>query len=437
MNAGLSTKNAPSPNVVLPHYAYGAIAFIVAAVMLFFTAGDIVGTHIGGKVLSLTHVLVLGWITMIIYGALYQLIPVVMEVKLYSEILAYLSFVTLGVGTILMVIHFWFNYIGSSLLMEIGGTMVFVSVFLFAINGIMSARKTAQKTIENQFIVTSIVWLLLTVLLGIFIIVNVAEGWISKSNMELMKIHVHFGIIGWFMMLVIGVASKLLPMFFIAHKLKIKFLHISYYLTNVGLLGAMILSFFYPNKYLLLFLSIIVAVGVMFFVRYNYDAYKARLRRKLDIGMKLTVFSFLLLFATIIFGILAFAKFDFMGVMNTRFATAYGISLIFGFLTSLILGQMYKTLPFIVWLQKYQDKVGRYKIPMPAGMYSEKVANLHYYTFVAAIALLLIGVLVAIKIIVMISAVAFFATAALYGYNTFIILFHKEKLEEIKKRKKK
>ncbi len=426
MKAGLSTKNAPSHLVVLPHYAMGAIAFLIASVLLFFTAKEISLGYGGGKIVSITHILVLGWVTMIIYGALYQLIPVVMEVKLFSEILAYISFVTLNVGTVLMAIHFWNNYIGNSLLIEIGGTLIFVSVFLFAINAGMSAIKSKQRTIENRFIVTSILWLLGTVLFGIFIIVNVSKGLIDISRTDLLKIHVGFGIIGWFMMLVIGVASKLLPMFFIAHKLQRKYLNLSYFFTNGGLLVAIIMFYFLKESYLVLIPIAIVIIGLLFFVKYNYDAYKARLRKKLDVGMKLSVLSFLLLFTTIVFAILSFFKLE-------VFYTAYGVSLILGFFTSLILGQMYKTLPFIVWLHKYQDKVGKFKIPMPASMYSEKVAELHYYSFIVAIILILIGLILSSIIIIKISAVAFIITAILYCYNTFLIIFHKEKIEDLKK----
>ncbi len=426
MKAGLSTKNAPSPNVVLPHYVFGALAFIAASVMLFFASDDIVSLYIGPKVLGIVHVLVLGWITMIIYGALYQLIPVVMEVKLYSEILAYISFFTLGLGTILMAISFWYSYILLTILIEIGATLVIVSTFLFAINAIKSSLSSSQRGVEIRFIVTSVFWLLLTILLGIFIILNTSYSWIGKSNVELLKIHANFGIIGWFMMLVIGVASKLLPMFFIAHKLKIKYLHYSYYLSNLGLVAISIVYTFYPNEILLLLLYIVITLGIIFFIKYNYDAYKARLRKKLDIGLKLSVFSFILLFLTIIFGFISFLSPDFMGSFNIQFSIAYGISLILGFFTSLILGQMYKTLPFIVWLQKYQDKVGKYKIPMPADMYSVKLANAHYYTYVPAILSLIIAVFAKCSLLVQISAGLFLLTSVLYAYNTFMIVYHKD-----------
>ena len=426
MQAGLSTKNAPSPNVVLPHYAAGAIFFILASVLLFIAANDITLTYIGPKILAITHILVLGWITLIIFGALYQLIPVIMEVKLFSEPLAHISLYSMISGILLLSYSFWNSYIATTMYMQIGGTFIFISVILFVINALFSALKTKQKTIENAFIVTAAVWLLITVLLGIFITLNFTFQIIDKSNLELLRIHVQFGIIGWFMMLVIGVASKLLPMFFIAHKLNRIFLKLSYYFVNFGLITIIIALYFTNDVLFLALAGLILVIGLMLFIKYNYDAYKMRLRKKLDIGMKLSVFAFLLLALTLILGFLAVANFDSLSSYANNIKLGYGISLILGFFTSLILGQMYKTLPFIVWLKIYQDKVGKFEIPMPADLYSEKVANLHYYTFILAIVNVFIGIFIKESLVVQISAGAFFVTAVLFAFNTFKIIFHKD-----------
>ncbi len=436
MNAGLSTKNAPHPSVVVPHYAFGAIAFLVASVLLYFASEQIAYSFVGPHALGIVHILVLGWISMIIFGALYQLIPVVMEVKLYSEKLAYTSFGLLAIGTILLSFTFWQNYIAHNPLVDAGGTFVLLSVVLFAFNALKSAAKTEQKTIENRFIINSIIWLTLTVFLGIFIIINAKVGIISQTNIDLLKIHALWGVLGWFVFLVIGVSSKLLPMFFIAHNLKVKYLHLSYYFSNVGLVLLSVSFFLNWNAWIKELLALPIILGIFFFVRYNYDAYKARLRRKLDVGMKLSVLAFLFLILTLLTGVLALINFDMLSSFQSSITSIYGASLILGFFTSLILGQMYKTLPFIVWLQKYQSKVGKFKTPMPADMYSEKVAHAHYYSYIVAIVLLMVGFLVQMPILIKLSSIAFTLTALLFVYNTFVIIFHKQKLEEIVRKKK-
>jgi len=430
---GLSTKNAPSPNVVLPHYALGAVAFIIASVLLFFAANDLSISYLGPKVLSIVHILILGWVTMIIFGALYQLIPVVMEIKLYSEGLAYASLVSLTIGTILMTWGFWDTYTAPTIIKHIGGTFLILSVLFFVYNVLMSARKTVNKTIENKFIVTSAFWLLATVLFGIFILFNVSYQWTSTSSMDLLKIHVLMGMVGWFMLLIIGVASTLMPMFFIAHQLNKKCLDRSYILVNIGLVAGIVLLYLFPNTAWISIFGLPIFMGMAMFFKYNLSAYKKRLRKKLDIGMKLSVLAFIIFVVAVILGISTIIISDIYSDFNSKIYLAFGASLLFGFFTILILGQMYKTLPFIVWLQKYQDKVGKFTIPLPNDLYSEKVADAHYYTVAIAIISLLTGLLLSQVIIIQIGAAFFVLTGLLYAYNTFMIILHKEDLKPLKK----
>jgi hypothetical protein len=431
MNAGLSTKNAPSPNIVLPHYAFGAIAFVIASVMIFFASDNLAAGFVGPKILALTHTLVLSWISVIIFGALYQLIPVVMEVKLYSEKLAVLSFVSITLGSTLMIISFWNNYIANNLYIMIGGSLVIFSIILFVINALGSSIKSNVRTIENTFIISSVIWLLITVVFGFFIILNASGNYIQKTNIELLKIHFVFGVLGWFMMLVIGVASILMPMFFISHKLKKIYLKTAFLLTNTGIITLTISLYIAPKTIFIIVPSLMIFAGFVLFIKYNYDAYKKRLRRKLDIGMKLSVLAFVIFMLSLISGIATIFAPDYYSNLSSNFNVLTGVLIITGFLTALILGQMYKTLPFIVWLQKYQDKVGKFKIPLPNDLYSEKIADTHYYTYLIALISLFTGVILSISLIIKVASLFFVITALLYSYNTFKIILHKEKTEPL------
>src|SRR5215217_704454 len=59
--------------------------------------------HYNQSVIALTHLFVLGWICSIVMGAMYQLVPVALETKLYSERLAKWQFAFHLVGFIGMV----------------------------------------------------------------------------------------------------------------------------------------------------------------------------------------------------------------------------------------------------------------------------------------------------------------------------------------------
>jgi cbb3-type cytochrome oxidase subunit 1 len=394
--------------------------------MMFVASNELVVTTLSPKILSLIHVMVLGWITMIIYGALYQLIPVVMEVKLYSERLAMTSFVLLAVGTPLMAYSFWTQNIAHSIPMMVGGTSVVISVLLFAINTIQSALKSEIKSLENRFIKASIFWLFATVVFGFGIIL-----YPSILAHNALKIHIHLGVVGWFMMLVVGVASTLMPMFFIAHKLNRKFLHFAFYAINAGLVLISISFFLALPLWINLLASASILLGFVAFIRYNYEAYSKRLRKKLDIGMKHSVMAFVLLAITLITAFLSVFGNKIGVPIMIKVNLIYGISLIYGFLTALILGQMYKTLPFIVWLKMYQDKVGKFKTPLPADMHSQKVADAHYYTYVIGFVSVIAGVIFSTVLLLQLGAALMLITALLYAFNTFTVLLHKEKLEPL------
>ena len=82
-----------APSVVLPiaYLATAAAAFVLAALALPGLGAVLAGHYYHPRLLALTHVLALGWVTLAIMGASYQIIPVVIERPLFSERLALLA----------------------------------------------------------------------------------------------------------------------------------------------------------------------------------------------------------------------------------------------------------------------------------------------------------------------------------------------------------
>jgi len=434
MQAGLSTKNAPSPSVVLPHFVFAALMFLTAGVVMIVAAPHLVlPYHLNPEMLTVTHLMVLGFITMIIFGSLYQLIPVVMEVKLYSEILAKITFWLLGTGILILVFNFWEADFGSNqnwLWFEVSGTLILTAVILFAVNTLVSASRSDRMDMGNIFVITSIIYLVLTVSLAILVVINFAYPYIPVSVLDLLKMHLTLGLTGWFLFLVIGVSSKLMPMFLIIHKLPDYLLKYAYFLLNAGVIALATVYYFYPQPWVIMLSALPILAGIILYLSYNYYAFKHRFRKNLDTGMKLSKTAFFLLAFTVLLGIVSMVNPGFLSTFQLRIDIAFIMSILFGFLTALILGQTYKTLPFIVWLQKYSAKVGKQKIPLPQEIYSEKIANLHMQTFYVAFAFLILGELGNQIWLIKAAGAMFVITAVLYNYNVFKIVFHKEKIIE-------
>ncbi|KAA3631027.1 MAG: hypothetical protein DWQ02_17005, partial [Bacteroidetes bacterium] len=74
---GVSTDKAPAAGVVVPHFAIAAFGFLFLSLTVFLSAEMFFGHFYQPRLLAITHIAALGWVTMIIIGALYQLIPVV------------------------------------------------------------------------------------------------------------------------------------------------------------------------------------------------------------------------------------------------------------------------------------------------------------------------------------------------------------------------
>lgn len=428
---GLQTANAPSSKIVVPHFVVGAISFVVVAILILMSSTELLSAYFENKLIAITHVAVLGWASMMVFGALYQLIPVVYEASLYSEKLASITFWLFLISVSWLSYSFWIGDFTEMLFYS--SLLMFFSLLLFIINLQMTYRKTNKPNIQSKFINTAIYWLAATELLGTLIALNFKYHFLSEMHLHYLKIHAHLGLVGWFLLLIIGAASILIPMFMISHNLNAKKLTYAYYFINIGLL-ALTLDWLFLKSTLGIFIYWgLIAVGILFFLSYVDEAYRTRLRRKLDVGLKYTVISLALLVLP-----LALALYLLL-VGNTtvfvlRMTSVYGMSIIFGVISMLIFGQTYKTLPFIIWLDRYQNYVGKFKTPLPRELYSEKIADYQFYSYLISISFILVGIVSNTLLILQIGSYLLLFVAVLNLINIMLMVWHKTKIEEFESR---
>lgn len=418
------SQNAPSPWVVVPHFVFGGLTCLAVTLLIVFNPAAFTQHFFNPILLSITHLLALGWVTMVIFGALYQLIPVIMEVKLYSEKLAFSSFILLSLGAILLAIPFWNFSFGNW--MYVSGSLIVIAVGFFVTNVVVTAYQSAKKSIERTFIITAVIWLFFTILAGLILAINFSYPFLKVSHLELLKLHAHAGMVGWFVQLIIGVSSKLLPMFMVAHNLTTKKLTIAFYLINSGLIFG-IVSLFIQFNYGVIISVIMVVSGIFCYLSYIYEAYKKRIKKQLDIGMKQSALSFVILVIPLSGIVILMFNFEILQSLTLPLSVAYGSTIFIGFITSLIMGQTYKTLPFIIWLKVYRGKIGKVKMPLPKELYSEKLAIAQVWLFAIGFILLFAGIITTITTLIMISGIVLFLSVSLYNYNIFKIIFHQPK----------
>src|SRR5690606_7312443 len=101
-----------SHHLVLPFYIYAAVSFLIATLLLLMSTPAFVQHYFHPQTLAITHIMALGWGTMMIFGASHQLVPVLIERKIFSEPLGFICFGLAGVGIPLLIYAFYYFQFG-------------------------------------------------------------------------------------------------------------------------------------------------------------------------------------------------------------------------------------------------------------------------------------------------------------------------------------
>ncbi len=411
-----------SPRVVLPFYGYGAGCFLLAALVLLLHSGNLPGHYFQPPLLAITHLLALGWGTMMTFGASYQLMPVLTGKLLWSDRLATLSFWLAGLGIPLLVWGFYSFQLGAPA--QLGGVLTFggISCWLFNMSG--SVGGDWRKQVHAVFLFTAGIWLWLTAFAGLVLLFNFRYPILPADSLHYLSLHAHLGIVGWFLLLITGVGSRLIPMFLISKYENNRLLWALFGLVNGGLL--VYLGGFMAGISGTIWIAILlVAAAISLFILFCYRSYQKRLRRAVDLPVRLSLFSAGLM--TLPVGLLLIAVFWKSGATGgeTRLFTVYGILIFLGWITALLFGMTFKTLPFIVWNKVYGKLAGKQQTPAPNALFEEKVLCWMTWGYLAGMLALLAGLFSAINGLLRLGSLLLFLSAALYCYLVSRMLTHK------------
>lgn len=415
--------------IVITHYLFAAVCFVILSIMFFFSVEAISGHYFQPKLLALTHTAALGWGMMIIFGALIQLLPVILEKELFSVRLCWFSLSLLVPGIVLLVYCFWIFEIGIH--MQIAGVLILTAVILFVVNVVLTMVKGKQKqSVFQEFILTSCFWLVLTVLVGILLIFNFRYSFLPVEHLQFLRLHAHMGIAGWFLMLIIGVSSKLIPMFLVSSYQKTNLLSISYYLINGSLLTFLIDGYVNGINFNTYIILLVGTAGIGVYITYIYKCFISRIRMAIDLPMVQSLISFLPLSLGILvlpFVLYYHTKGD---VYAIHLSVLYGVLIFMGWISALILGQTFKTLPYIVWVKHYEGLTGKVKTPLPADLINNTLLYIQLIAFIIFLCSFVTGFMLSIRLLTFIGAVSLIISSAVYCIQVFFLLLHQTKTED-------
>jgi hypothetical protein len=410
--AGFS-PHAPSVTLPLRFMITGMLALVTGVILLVLRPAMLATYHYNQYVIAATHLFVLGWICTIVMGAMYQLVPVALETKLYSEKLAAWQFAFHLVGFAGMVWMFW-----TWDMKQVGhfGSVLLVGVGLFVYNIARTLLRVPRWNVIATAVASALVWLSLAVSVGLTIAVGkcsyeAASVSVSGSplgpflqglkavatltarfdQISAMHAHAHLGVVGVFIMLIAGISYKLVPMFTLSDIQSPRRALASVALLNVGLLGAFVTILLrHPLKFVF---ALVVVAGLVCYGLEMIAILRARKRRPLDWGLKsfLTAIS-LLAPLSVLALVLSWPGLP-LTTLTGRLENLYGFLGLAGVVSFAIIGMFYKIIPFLVWYGSYSTQIGLRKVPSLADLYSPGLQAAGYWTYVAGLAATTIAVL--------------------------------------------
>jgi hypothetical protein len=382
--AGLSFEQAPPFSLPLRFFLTAPL-FLLAAAVLIVLAPEALASRWKPHALALTHLVTLGFLATVMLGALMQMLPVVAGSTLpAARSVAWFSHVPLTAGTVALIAGFLTDQpaiYGIAIILLGGGFAVFLAAAAISL-----ARAVAGVTVNGiRLAATS---LAITLLLGLTLALLRAGEWASPAVKAASTAHVAFGLLGWVLLLVIGVAYQVVPMFQITPTYPPR---LSRWLTS-ALFGLLLLHAAAPllptpAAHLA---DAGLAAGILLFALTTLHLQGRRRRKLQDVTLDYWRFGMVSLVACV--AVWLGAQLGTPWADSSAYPMLLGVLFIGGFAVSVVSGMLYKIVPFLAWFHlqaQLQARAG--SIPTMKDMIAENRMRWQFRLHLAACVLLAVA----------------------------------------------
>jgi hypothetical protein len=373
---------APPFKLIAPYFIIGMVFFVISVTLTFgLNIADINSSN--NTTLAWVHLFLLGFVMMVIFGAMAQLVPVVLEVGHFAVDLYYVIYPLLFIGTILMSLGFLFY----PSLLPYGGIIVLISLLIFILETFLTIKKVKKFNLVMTTVLVANTFLFIGLIFGILMALGYA-GTINVDIMALLRGHIYLVLAGYVGITIMGMSLILLPMFWLSHSFSWK--PVEYALWSMGVAVTWVMLSSILDSIVLEFLGYNLAIIALILYFYQiYLIYTTRVRMENDIYLHSLIFSYSNLIIAIIMGLIYLIN------SNEHLLLAIGWTLFMGYIAFIINGHLYKIVPFLVWYQRFSPLIGKQKVPMLADMIPKRSAKFQFGFSSSGVLIATFGILIA------------------------------------------
>ncbi len=363
-------------------YFTAALAALIVAECLMAAGYGYPAVPIGApETLVLVHVVAIGWLSLLMCGALFQFVPVLIARPLYSNSLPLPTLGCLVTGLAALLAGF----------LQLAGQLTLDVPFFPIAAGLLGAGfglalwnlgrtlwSARPLPLSARFVVVGLFSVGATVTFGIVFAlvlggVTTYPHFVDVTAMGV-PIHLIAGLGGWLTFTAMGVSYRLLAMFMLAPELDGATARGAFYVGASGLavviVGGVIAICFGGGITTLL--SVGGFLGLSALILYGRDIlhlYRARKRRTIELNSRMAAVALANLAAVAILIIILLG----FGALERNVAAVVFL-VTFGWLSGLGLAKLYKIVAFLTWLECYGPVLGKTATPRVQDLVVERRA---------------------------------------------------------------
>jgi len=344
------------------------------------------------ETLALVHLFTIGWLSLLLCGALFQFVPVLVAKPLHNDMLPLPALVLLLAGLALLLCGFLetpeaFPYAATALLCG------FALALYDLVRTLWAARPLP---LAARFVAVALACLVVTVLFGALFSFTFAGLVEAEPLLALaangLPLHVTAGLGGWLTLAAMGVSYRLLAMFMLAPELNGKRPRAVLLLGTLALAIALMggIGLLLANAEIGWAFALAGTLAAIALGLYGADVlrlYRQRKRPVIELNSQMAIPAFASLAGSV--GLAAL----FAGMGQTMELAAVLVFLVaFGWLSGLGLAKLYKITAFVTWLECYGPILGKTATPRVQDLVVERQARgwfvLYYLSVWSATAML-------------------------------------------------
>lgn len=377
---GLSFDSIPELNVPLRFFLVAPVFAILASLLIIEQGSVLWLSRWLPASLAITHLFVLGVMVSIMFGSLFQVMPVLCgaPIKIGRPALILLQ-TGLVSGTLMLSAAFmgWTSFTVSMVLLGLS-----LGYFVLSLISVLIKNAAGQQT--RIPILLSVLFLAVLLLAGIGLLSGYLTGVAVTPGKSLTHVHAGAGLFGWVLLLMMAVSFQVIPMFHVTPVFPSLWRHGLVSAVVAGLIAMVVVQLNQITSYPV---TTYLALTAILYALISLDRLWKRKRKLPDTVISYWQFSFVCLIVSAVLMItLPLFPVEWQVKLEIFLALLFGL----GFIIGVMQGMLLKIVPFLINLHlqnvAMQNPAGMMLLPDHYSLISRKQCRVQFRFYLCVIA---------------------------------------------------